>query len=67
MVASKKEELPVEPSDILQEIASVEVRCERCAKQMALQRLNFAINEVTSVGYKCLSCGYEETRPRSPG
>jgi hypothetical protein len=66
-MASKKEEGPVEPSDILQEIVSIEVPCGRCGRMMALQRLYFAVNEITSVGYKCLSCGYEETWPQSPG
>ena len=65
-MAPKKKEGRVEPSDILQEIVSVDVPCGRCARMMALQRLYFAVNEITSVGYKCLSCGYEETRPRSP-
>jgi hypothetical protein len=32
---------------------------------MAVERVYFALNEVASVGYKCLSCGYEETRPRT--
>ena len=66
-MASKKKEGPVEPRDILQEIVSIEVPCGRCTRMMALQRLYFAVNEIISVGYKCLSCGYEETWPQSPG
>jgi hypothetical protein len=40
-----------------------DVPCPRCQKTMAFERLYYAVNEVASIGYKCLSCGYEETRP----
>jgi hypothetical protein len=54
----------VEPNDIIREIASIEIPCMRCAKSMALERLYYAVDQICSVGYKCLSCGYEETRPQ---
>jgi DNA-directed RNA polymerase subunit RPC12/RpoP len=41
------------------------VHCMRCAKPMALDRLYYAVDQICSVGYKCLSCGYEETRPQT--
>jgi hypothetical protein len=53
----------VEPKDFFQKITSVEMGCPRCSKSMAIERVYFAVNQVASVGYKCLSCGYEETRP----
>jgi hypothetical protein len=28
---------------------------------MAIDRLYYAVDTVISVGYKCLSCGYEES------
>src|SRR4029079_18746339 len=28
-------------------------------------RLYYAVDQICSVGYKCLSCGYEETRPQT--
>jgi hypothetical protein len=55
----------MEPDNVSREIASAEVPCRRCAKSMAIDRLYYAVNEIASVGYKCLSCGYEETRPHS--
>jgi DNA-directed RNA polymerase subunit RPC12/RpoP len=42
-----------------------EVACQRCARGIAVERLYYALNEIASVGYKCLSCGYEETQPRT--
>jgi hypothetical protein len=48
---------------ISKDIDFADVPCPRCEKTMAFERLYYALNEVGSVGYKCLSCGYEETRP----
>jgi hypothetical protein len=50
-------------NSILNKIAFPDVSCARCEKTMAFERMYYALNEVASVGYKCLSCGYEETRP----
>jgi uncharacterized Zn finger protein len=44
------------------ELTSVEVPCERCSKEMALQRVYFADDKLSSIDYKCLSCGHEEIR-----
>jgi rubredoxin len=54
----------MEPKDKFQTMPH-EVSCPRCAKSMAIERVYFAVNEVASIGYKCLSCGYEETQPRT--
>ena len=55
-------------SDILNRFLSADVPCQRCTKSMAVERLYYAVQEVTSIGYKCLSCGYEETRmPKTGG
>jgi len=56
----------LELNDIIRKTPSVEVSCMRCAKSsMALDRLYYAVDQICSVGYKCLSCGYEETRPQT--
>jgi hypothetical protein len=55
----------VEPNDIIRKIVSEEKPCTRCAKSMAIDRLYYAVNEIASIGYNCLSCGYEETRRRN--
>jgi Zn ribbon nucleic-acid-binding protein len=53
-------------SRIPKELLFKDAPCPRCQKMMAFDRLYYAVNEVASVGYKCLSCGYEETQPRTP-
>jgi hypothetical protein len=55
----------MEPKDSVLNVAADEVPCVRCSKSMAIERVYFAVNEVASVGYKCLSCGYEETHQRT--
>jgi len=52
----------VEPVDARLTHSPAELPCARCGKSMAVERLFYALDKVVSVGYKCLSCGYEETR-----
>jgi hypothetical protein len=55
----------MELTDQFKRVASVDVRCGRCSRPMAIQRFNYIdfAAEFTSIDYKCLSCGYEEGRP----
>jgi DNA-directed RNA polymerase subunit RPC12/RpoP len=55
----------MELTDQFKRVASVDVRCARCSRPMAIQRFNYTdlAAEFTSIDYKCLSCGYEEGRP----
>jgi hypothetical protein len=55
---------PLTRSSMIQnDAAFADVPCPRCEKTMGFERLYFAVNEVASIAYKCLPCGYEETRP----
>jgi hypothetical protein len=53
------------PTDHFKRVASIEVPCERCSRAMAIQRLYYADPAIgfSSIDYKCLSCGHQETRP----
>jgi DNA-directed RNA polymerase subunit M/transcription elongation factor TFIIS len=59
--SSKRHSMP--QNNILKEISFPDVPCRRCEKTMAFERLYYAVADVAAVQYKCLSCGYEETRP----
>jgi hypothetical protein len=63
MVGTHSERSSKTQNDILKESAFPDVPCPRCQKMMAFERLYYAMDEVASVTYKCLSCEYEETRP----
>jgi hypothetical protein len=54
---------PKRTYSLSKETPFADVPCPRCQKTMAFERLYYAVTEVASVGYKCLSCGYEETHP----
>jgi DNA-directed RNA polymerase subunit RPC12/RpoP len=57
----------MELTDQFKRVASVDVRCGRCSRSMAIQRFTYAdlATEFTSIDYKCLSCGHEEMREYS--
>jgi DNA-directed RNA polymerase subunit RPC12/RpoP len=57
----------MELTDQFKRIVSVDIRCARCSRPMAIQRFTYAglSDEFSSIDYKCLSCGYEEVRPYS--
>jgi hypothetical protein len=51
----------MEPRDFIRRVAPADLACSRCTKSMAIGRLYYAVDTVTSVGYKCLYCGHEES------
>jgi hypothetical protein len=51
----------MEPGEFIRRVAPTELACSRCTKSMAIDRLYYAVDTVISVGYKCLSCGHEES------
>ena len=53
----------MKPTDDWSRAAFADVFCERCSRPMAIQRLRYADPAAgfSSIDYKCLSCGHEDT------
>jgi hypothetical protein len=62
-VGTLSERSSMTPNGVRKESPFPDVPCPRCQKMMTFERLYYAMDEVASVTYKCLSCEYEETRP----
>lgn len=58
----------MQPSDHFKRVASVDVPCARCSRTMAIQRFNYTGPSagLSSIDFKCLSCGHEQMRPYMP-
>ena len=57
----------MEISDSIRRVAPTQdLACVRCGKPTAINRVFFAEDAVETVGYRCLSCGFEETRSAAP-